>query len=343
MAKGRIGVVGGSGYLGGEAIRLLSSHPSLELTQVVSQSHAGQTLGSVFPWIADGRSLVLDATASALDVDIALLALPAGEALRVVPGLLERGIRVVDLGPDYRLKSADLYEATYGRPHTDPDGLARAVYGLTEHHREAIASATLVANPGCYPTATLLALLPLLRRGALPAHVVVDAKSGTSGAGGSPTEATHHAQAGASVTPYGGGHHRHAPEIRQVLAKLAPGSADGGPAVTFVPHLVPVVRGLLCSIYAPGMAREATEEWPSLLRDAYAASAFVRLGPVPRLPWVVGSNQCLLATEASAPSGVVYSALDNMVKGGAGQAIQNANLMMGLPETAGLTAGGLGP
>ncbi len=344
MTERTVGVVGASGYLGGELLRLLSSHPSLRLTHAVSKSHAGATLDEVCPWLADGHEIVLESDPGSLDVDLAFLALPQGEALPVVPSLLERGTKVVDLGPDYRLKDAELYRATYGREHTDPDGLARAVYGLTEVSREAIASTSLVANPGCYPTATLLALLPLLRRGLLPSQIVVDAKSGTSGAGATPSPSTHHAQAGASVNPYGGGHHRHAPEIREALADLGGGPSSAAlPQVTFVPHLVPVVRGLLCSIYAPGVEPDEVLRWNEALTDAYRASPFVRVGEVPRLPWAVGSNRCYLATEAAPPSGVVYSAIDNLVKGGAGQAIQNANLMAGLPETTGLPLGGLGP
>lgn len=343
MADLSVGVVGASGYLGSELLRLLSSHPQLELTQAVSTSHAGETLDQLCPWLSDGHAVVLEKDASSLDVDLAFLALPSGEALAQVPQLLSRGIKVVDLGADYRLKDPAEYLATYGRPHSDPEGLAQAVYGLTEANREAITSAKLVANPGCYPTATLLALLPLAREGLLPEQVVVDAKSGTSGSGASPTPATHHPQIATSVNPYGGGKHRHTPEIRQALDAFAPASEGSGPQITFVPHLVPVVRGLLCSIYAPGVDEEMLPRWPAALASAYGDAPFVRVGPVPRLPWAVGSNRCYLATEAAPPSGVVYSALDNLVKGGAGQAIQNANLMLGLPEAEGLPVGGLGP
>ncbi|MDE1819684.1 MAG: N-acetyl-gamma-glutamyl-phosphate reductase [Euryarchaeota archaeon] len=343
MTTRTVGVVGASGYLGGELLRLLSSHPSLLLKQAVSQSHAGETLDRICPWLADGHALKLEPDASSLDVDLAFLALPQGEALRTAPSLRSRGIRVVDLGPDYRLKDPAAYEATYGRPHSDPDGLAQAVYGLPEIDRDAVRGAKLLANPGCYPTATLLALLPLAKKRLLPSHIVVDAKSGSSGAGASPTPATHHPLAGASVNPYGGGNHRHVPEIRQALSELSGVASGEGPQLTFVPHLVPVVRGLLCSIYAPGVESSSFSSWNPTLEAAYASEPFVRVGGIPRLPWAVGSNRCYLATEAAPPSGVLYSALDNLVKGGAGQAIQNANLMLGVPETDGLPAGGLGP
>jgi N-acetyl-gamma-glutamyl-phosphate reductase len=344
MAEHSVGVVGASGYLGSELLRLLASHPSLRLTQAVSSSHAGETLDQVCPWLADGHEIHLGADTSKLDVDLAFLALPSGEALQRVPDLLGRGIQVVDLGADYRLKDPQEYLQFYGRPHSDLSGLEEAVYGLPEANREAIAHAKLVANPGCYPTATLLALLPLARRGLLPPHLVVDAKSGSTGAGAAPSAQTHHPQVGASVNPYGGGKHRHTPEIRQALDAFAPAPEGGrGTQITFVPHLVPVVRGLLCSIYAPGVEDEQLSQWAPALHQDYDAAPFVRVGPVPRLPWAVGSNRCYLASEPSPPSGVVYSVLDNLVKGGAGQAIQNANLMLGLPETEGLPLGGLGP
>ena len=335
--------MGASGYLGSEALRLLAQHPDLKLTHAVSSHHAGEKLGSLCPWLSSGRDLVLTSDASAMDVDVALLALPSGEAPALVPGLLERGIRVVDMGPDYRLKDPEVYQATYGRPHADLDHLPEAVYGLTELAREEVAKARLIANPGCYPTATLLALLPLAREKLLPPHIIVDAKSGTSGAGTTPGPLTHHPQAGASVNAYGEGKHRHGPEIRQALTLLGGAMGEDASQVTFVPHIVPVVRGILCTIYAPGVPAGAVESWTETLAQTYADSPFVRLGPVPKLPWVQGSNACQLATQAAPPSVVLFSAIDNLVKGGAGQAIQNANLMMGLPETAGLPQGGLGP
>ncbi len=333
-----VGVVGATGYLGGELLRLLAEHPGLRVTQVVSRSHGGARLSEVLPFLADADDLVLLDDPGKLTGELAFLALPPGEALAVVPGLRARGIKVVDLGPDYRLRNPPTYEETYGRPHTDPDGLSKAVYGLPELNRERIRSSGLVGNPGCYPTSALLALAPLARAGLLPGQVIIDAKSGSSGAGASPGPATHHPVAGASVNPYGGGHHRHLPEILQELAELG-----AVPGVTFSPHLVPLVRGLLCSVYLPGVTPSQFDAWGPAFQGFYGESPFVRVGPVPRLPWAVGSNRCLLALESSPPSGVVYSALDNLVKGGAGQAIQNANLMLGLPEAEGLPRGGLGP
>lgn len=333
-----VGIVGATGYLGGELVRLLGEHPELRLTQAVSRGHGGARLTEVLPYLADVEDLVLLDDPTKLTGELVFLALPPGESLGLVPGLRARGIKVVDLGPDYRLKDPRQYQATYGRPHTDPEGLAEAVYGLTELNRERIRRCDLVANPGCYPTSALLALAPLARAGLLPEQVVIDAKSGSSGAGAAPGPATHHSVAGASVNPYGGGRHRHLPEILQELAQFG-----RVPGVTFSPHLVPLVRGLLSSVYLPGVGPAQFDAWGPAFHAFYGDSPFVRLGPVPRLPWAVGSNRCLLALESSPPSGVVYSAIDNLVKGGAGQAIQNANLMLGLPEAQGLPRGGLGP
>ncbi len=337
-----VGVVGANGFLGSEAIRLLASHPSFGLTQATSAHHGGKRLSEVAPWLPPSVDLTLTTNAEELDVDAALLALPPGEALSIVPGLLSRGIRVVDMGADYRLKAPGLYEDTYARAHTDPEGLGQAAYGLTELNRDAIRAAKLVANPGCYPTATLLALVPLAKKGLLPPHVIVDAKSGTSGAGASPTPSTHHPQAGASVTPYGEGKHRHLPEIREALGRLSSHGEQGSSEITFYPHLVPLVRGILCSIYAPGVPVEHSASWAATLQGEYSQSPFVRVGPVPKLPWTAGSNSCLISVQSSPPSLVLFSTLDNLVKGGAGQAIQNLNVMFGLPETAGLPLGGLG-
>jgi N-acetyl-gamma-glutamyl-phosphate reductase len=333
-----VAIVGATGYLGGELVRLITEHPEMHLAAAVSSSAAGKPLSEVVPYLGEGTDLILQADSGSVDAELVFLALPAGESMKLVPDLRARGIKVVDLGPDYRLKDAKVFASTYGRTHSDPEGLAQAVYGLPEIAREEIRSAELVANPGCYPTSALLALVPLAKDHLLPGQVVIDAKSGSSGAGAQPSPSTHHPVAGASVNPYGGGHHRHLPEIQQVL------SAYGElPGLTFSPHLVPLVRGLLSSIYAPGIAPEAFDAWAPAFQRFYSGQPFVRLGPVPRLPWAVGSNLCLISVEASPPSGVVYSAIDNLVKGGAGQAVQNGNLMLGLPETTGLTRGGLGP
>ena len=332
-------VLGVTGYLGSELLRILSSHPTLEVRDVQSHSRAGDRLGDVAPQIDRYRDLRLRDDPGAVSTDVAFLAQPAGEAMKIVPGLLERGIRVVDLGADYRLPSAAEYELAYGRRHTDPAHLGEAVYGLPELFRDRVRGAHLVANPGCYPTATLLALAPLTASHQLAGPVVVDAKSGSSGAGASPTAASHHPEAAGTVLPYGTPTHRHVPEINAVLGQVSEGAA---PALVFVPHLVPLVRGILCSIYPTARPGVDPGGWAALLDRAYEGSDFVRVGPVPRLPWTSGTNRCYLSVQRAGDAAVVFSALDNLGKGGASQAVQNANLMLGLPETAGLTSAGFG-
>lgn len=343
MASANVGIVGASGYLGNELVRLLSGHPSMNLKQAISTSQGGRTLGEICPFLGDKRDLVLERSPDVLDVDLAFLAGKSGEAMGQVPSLRQRGIKVVDLSADYRLKDPAVYQTVYGETHRDLDGLASAVYGLTEFAADAVRSADLVANPGCYPTAALLGLVPLRRAGLLPASVVIDAKSGSSGAGATPTPESHHSRVASGVQPYGGGRHRHGPEIDQALGSVI--SADGAapPTVAFVPHLVPLVRGLMCTTYAPAISDEVESRWAETLTSAYASSPFIHVATAPpRWPWVVGSNACWISTERSGGTGVVYSVIDNLIKGGAGQAIQNANLMLGLPPTDGLPLNGLG-
>jgi len=317
----RAAVVGATGYLGGELLRVLSQHPDFELAAAVSQSRAGERLGDVYPNLSRFGDTTLTASTDPVDADVTFLAQPAGEAMKLAPSLLERGIRVVDLGPDYRLPDPGEYLRVYGKPHADPAHLPEAVYGIPELDRAAVRSARLVANPGCYPTATLLALAPLWRAGAIGTSVVVDAKSGTSGAGAAPTSTTHHV-----------------PEMRAALSTLTGSS----PSILFVPHLVPLVRGILCSIYPTPAGNVDPAGWADLERTAYEGEPFVRVGGVPRLPWAAGTNRCYLSVQPMGSGAVVFSALDNLGKGGATQAVQNANLMLGLPETAGLLQSGFG-
>lgn len=331
-------VLGASGYLGSELLRVLSYHPRIEVTSAVSQSHAGESLRTFAPQLERFGDLRMSADADAVDADLAFLAQPAGEAMKVVPGLLDRGVRVVDLGPDYRLRSAASYAEAYGRPHLDAGHLDEAVYGLPELFADQIARSRLVANPGCYPTATLLALAPLLREGEITGPVVVDAKSGSSGAGAAPSAESHHPDSALTIRPYGTPTHRHVPEMRQVLESVSP---DKLPLV-FVPHLVPLVRGILCSIYATPRNGGGADSWRALFERTYAASPFVKVGGVPKLPWATGTNRCYLSVQTAEGAPVVFSALDNLGKGGATQAVQNANLMMGWSQTDGLTHPGFG-
>ena len=331
-------VLGASGYLGTELLRVLSYHPSLEVTSAISQSHAGEPLKSIAPQLERFGDLTLSADAQSVDADVAFLAQPAGEAMKVVPSLLERGVKVVDLGPDYRLRSAEEYARVYGRSHVDEAHLGEAAYGLPELFRDSVRRARLVANPGCYPTATLIALAPLLREGEVAGPVYVDAKSGSSGVGNSPSPASHHPDAALTIRPYGTPTHRHVPEMRRVLAEIG-----GAPSsLVFVPHLVPLVRGILCSIYAAPSPGSSAERWQGLLEREYHSSPFVRVGAVPKLPWAFGTNRCYLSVQSAEENPVVFSAIDNLGKGGATQAVQNANLMMGWDEAAGLAHPGFG-
>ncbi|MCI4339975.1 MAG: N-acetyl-gamma-glutamyl-phosphate reductase [Thermoplasmata archaeon] len=331
-------VLGASGYLGGELLRVLSNHPDIEVTHAISRSHAGARLGAVAPQLERFGDLILTTDADGFDGDLAFLAQPSGEAMGSVPSLLERGIRVIDLGADYRLKDPSAYARAYGRPHSDLDHLAEAVYGLPELFRDEIRRARLVANPGCYPTATLLAVAPLVRLGEIRGPVVVDAKSGTSGAGATPTPSSHHPEAAGTILPYGTPSHRHVPEMEAILARMG-GTA---PSLVFVPHLVPLVRGLWCSIYPTPAEGRDPSRWTELLSRAYGDSPFVRVGEIPRLPWASGTNRCYLSVQSAGGAPVLFSALDNLGKGGATQAVQNANLLLGLDERTGLTASGFG-
>jgi N-acetyl-gamma-glutamyl-phosphate reductase len=330
-------VLGASGYLGGELLRLLSGHPELDVVAAVSQSQAGKRLGELAPNLDRFEGLVLSADAASVSADVAFLAQPAGEAMRVVPGLLERGIRVIDLGADYRIRDPAEYERAYGRPHSDPEHLATAAYGLPELFRSDIAKAQLVANPGCYPTASLLALAPLVKRSVITGPVVIDAKSGTSGAGAAPTVTSHHPEAAGTVWPYGTPTHRHVPEMEGILERIGP-----SPPIVFVPHLVPLVRGILCSIYPTPRGEFDASTWDGYFREDYAGSPFVRIGGTPRLPWASGTNRCYLSVQQAGDAPVVFSVLDNLGKGGAAQAIQNANILFGWDERTGLGLSGFG-
>ena len=333
-------VVGASGYLGGELLRLLDAHPQIDRLVAVARNRPGESLGALYPNLERWGDVPIASDPSSIDADVAFVALPAGEAMHLVPSLLARGIRVVDLGADYRLPDVAEFARVYGQPHVDPAHLASAVYGLAELFREEIRSAALVANPGCYATATILALAPLVRGRAISGPIVVDAKSGTSGAGATLSTSSHHPEAAATVLPYGLPVHRHVPEIRAAFDRL-----DGGaplPPMVFVPHLVPLVRGILCSVYATPRDADGGASWERMLRAAYPDDGFVRVGPIPRLVWALGTNRCYLSAQSAGELPVVFSALDNLGKGGAAQAVQNANLMFGWPETTGLAHAGFG-
>jgi N-acetyl-gamma-glutamyl-phosphate reductase len=343
-----VAVLGASGFSGAECLRLLASHPGFEVVAAGGGEAAGKRIAEVYPHLApafpDREFEDLSGPQSLTGARAALLALPHGQSSRLAPELLEAGIRLVDLAGDFRLP-ASAYPEWYGFEHPAPAWLEKAVYGLPELFSQDLGGAELVANPGCYPTAAALALGPLLREGFLGrGHIVIDAKSGVSGAGRTPTAAVHHAHTEGSIRPYRVGDHQHTPEIELVLERVA-----GAPVqVTFVPHLVPAVRGVLVTCYAPLAGETTPEELNDVLEAAYAEAPFVRVtrdGDLPDPKRVTGSNMCEVGAAVDRRKGlaVVVGAVDNLVKGAAGQAVQNLNLMHGFPEELGLPVLGVYP
>ncbi len=344
----RVAIVGATGYAGVEAVRLLAGHPRAEITYLGSHSQAQHALAAVHPHLGALGHRMLEAPDAAViaeRADVALLALPARGGLALAPDLLARGVRVIDFGADFRLRDAATYAEYYGGPHTAAAWLERAVYGLTEFHRAALSEARLVANPGCYPTAALFALWPAVAAGAVdPLDVIIDAKSGASGAGRQPVQPLHFSELAENLWPYKlAGAHRHGPEIEQELAVAA-----GEPVrVTFSPHQVPMARGLLATCYArlrrPWDDAAATAHY----RQAYAGEPFVQVldGPLPATKATLGSNLVQVAVRVDARSDrlIAVAAIDNLGKGAAGQAVQNLNCMFGLEETLGLPRVGLVP
>lgn len=332
----RVGIVNVTGYAGAELARLLARHPAVRLVSVTGRSAAGQTLGSVYPHLA---SLGLTITADLDEVDVAFLALPHHAAAEITPPLLARGTRVIDISADFRLRDQRVYERWYG-PHPCPDLLPRAVYGLPELHRRRIREADLVANPGCYPTTSILGLAPIID--IVDPDVIVDAKSGISGAGRTLKLHLHYAEAAESTSAYGLDGHRHQPEIAQELNALRrAGGAAGELALTFVPHLVPMTRGILATCHARLLEPLDQQALRERYQRFYADEPFVEIAEAPpTTKQVYGSNRCVIYPTINPQTGraVVISCLDNLVKGAAGQAVQNMNLMLGLPETSGLEA-----
>ena len=338
--KTRVGIINVTGYTGVELARLLIQHPQVELSSVTGRSAAGQRLDGVFPHLA-GTDLVIEAELG--DVDLAFAAMPHKESAQEVVRLISHGIKVVDLSADFRLKDAREYPAWYGFSHPAPELLKQAVYGLTELYRPQVASAQLVANPGCYPTGAILALAPAVKQGLIKADIIIDSKSGISGVGRTVSLKTHYPEANEDATAYALEGHRHLPEIAQELKLLHPNQS---PSVTFVPHLVPMTRGILTTCYAPlidelAAGKKGEEELRQIYHNFYRDEPFVKiLAYPPHTKHTWGSNLCLIHPTIDARTGrlVVISCLDNLVKGAAGQAIQNMNLMLGLPETTGLEA-----
>lgn len=343
----KVGIVGGTGYTGVELLRLLVHHPQVQVQVITSRAEAGTSVAELFPNLRGHLDLVF--TEPVLDnlvnCDIVFFATPNGTAMQTVPELLAAGVRVIDLAADFRIKALEVWEQWYGMTHACPELLDEAVYGLPEFNRTQIAKARLVANPGCYPTAVLLGFLPLLEAGIIdPQHLIADAKSGVSGAGRKAAVAMLMGEAGESFKAYNVPGHRHWPEICQIL-NLHSAQKVG---LTFVPHLVPMIRGIQATLYATTLREVHLEEIQTLLAQRYQEEPFVDVLPPrshPETRHVRGSNMCQLAVHFSQEnhSLVILSVIDNLVKGAAGQAIQNMNIMNNLSETMGLTGVALSP
>jgi N-acetyl-gamma-glutamyl-phosphate reductase len=347
MARTRVALVGATGYTGAELLRLLSSHPHVEVTVAVARKEVGKPLAELYPHLTGRTNLVLepfDADAVAAKADVAFLALPHGTAAATAKPLLDRGMTVLDLSADFRLRDRAVYEAHYGT-HPHPELLDVAVYGLVEHHRERLSGRKLVAVPGCYPTAVALAAAPLLRAGLVsPDRLLASCLSGVSGAGREAKVGSLFCEAGEGAAAYGVAVHRHQPEMEQELSLAA-----GRPVtLTFVPHLVPMSRGIHASVALDLLPGRTAEEVDAAFRQAYEGAAFVQwlgLGKHPSTAWVRASNRALVGAAVDARLGrvVVTSVIDNLVKGASGQAIQCLNAVLGMPETAGLEGGAVFP
>lgn len=335
--KLKVGIVGGTGYTGVELLRLLSVHPNVELTAITSRGDAGSAVADMFPNLRGYVNLVFTdpAKANLGECDIVFFATPNGIAMQQTCELLEKGVRVVDLAADFRIKDISTWEKWYAMTHACPDLVASAVYGLPELNREAIKTARLVANPGCYPTAVQLGFMPLLEAGVVDtSYLIADTKSGVSGAGRKAEVHSLFAESADNFKAYGVAGHRHLPEISQGLTNMA--NTEVG--FTFVPHLTPLIRGIHATLYAK-LTKET--DLQSLFEARYANERFVDVlpkGAHPETRSVRGSNICRIAVHQPQGSNVVVilSVIDNLVKGAAGQAVQNMNIMFGLPETRGL-------
>ena len=351
----KVGIVGGTGYTGVELLRILANHPSVSLHVITSRSEQGVKVADMFPNLRGAVDLEFEAPSLAAlsDCDVVFFATPNGVAMGQVPELLDAGVKVIDLSADFRIKDADVWAQWYGQAHTCPELLADAVYGLPEVNRERVISAKLVANPGCYPTAVQLGFLPLVSKGLVDAGALIaDAKSGVSGAGRGATIGMLLGECSESFKAYGVAGHRHLPEISQGLQQVS--NAPVG--LTFVPHLTPMIRGIHATLYAT-LTEQALADLSlnngeiglqSMYEGFYEHEPFVDVMPTgahPETRSVKGANHCRIAVHR--PQGgnvvVVLSVIDNLVKGAAGQAVQNMNLMLGLEESEGLRAVALMP
>ncbi|MFK5925835.1 MAG: N-acetyl-gamma-glutamyl-phosphate reductase [Desulfuromusa sp.] len=336
----KVAVVGASGYTGVELLRILVGHPEIEICCVTSRQYEGTPVNQVFPSLSSFCDLLcepLDVAAIAERADLIFTALPHKSAMEVVPDFLAAGCKVIDLSADYRLKDKNIYEQWY-QTHSSPELFAEAVYGLPELYADQLRSARLIANPGCYPTSVILALAPLLEKHLIdPQSLIVDSKSGVSGAGRGVKLGSLFCEVNEGFKAYGIASHRHTPEIEQELTRLANGSIR----LSFTPHLLPVNRGILSTCYADLLEDKSTEELINLYRQRYATENFVRIMPgeqLPNIAYVRGTNFCDIGLVSDQHTGrvIVISAIDNLVKGAAGQAVQNMNIRCGFHQALGL-------
>ena len=335
-----VAIVGASGYTARELILLLLRHPGVRINAATSRQDDAPRLDAIHPML-DGR---IDLACTTFEPDrlaerasVAFLALPHGASMAAVPELRRRGLRVIDLSADYRLTDPSVYADWYDHPHVDAEGLAEAVYGLPEIYRESIPAAALVANPGCYTSTSILALAPLIEHDLIERNgIIIDAKSGVSGAGRAPKLSTHYPECNESLSAYGVGRHRHTPEIEQVLSDV--GGATGEPVeVIFTPHLVPMDRGMMATIYANPKGPVTEHDLLELYRSYYADAPFVRvLGRLPATKDSALTNFCDVTLRIVRGKVLIIACLDNLLKGASGAAVQNFNLMTGHPETTAL-------
>jgi N-acetyl-gamma-glutamyl-phosphate reductase len=338
--KIRTAIFGGSGYGGSELLRILLFHPQAEITLVTANEHAGKSVSDVHRNLLGLTDLKFDPAPGDLsdleNADVAFFALPHGQAMSLIPGL-PKNVKAIDLSGDFRIDDPLVFEKFYKTGQTAGDLQAGFVYGLTEINREAIKNASFIANPGCFATATLLALAPLAANRLASGRVIVDAKTGSSGSGAKAAANTHHPQRSNSFYAYKPFTHQHMPEIEQLLKTLGNWSSD----LVFMTHSLPVSRGIFASCYVE-LKREI--DLKSVYNEFYRDSPFVRMvDGSPDINWVKNTNFCDISVHQNGPSAVVFSAIDNLVKGAAGQAVQNMNLMFGLPETTGLIFAGSNP
>ncbi|HID95572.1 MAG TPA: N-acetyl-gamma-glutamyl-phosphate reductase [Candidatus Latescibacteria bacterium] len=335
-----VGVIGATGYTGIELFWLLARHPDIKVAFVTSETYAGKFFSDVCPELKGFGDIVLDPLSgiSTRHVDLVFCCLPHGTSMSEVPSFLERGIKVIDLSADFRLSSAESYSAWYEVRHSAPQLLKEAVYGLPEVNRDTISEASLVATPGCYPTSVILALVPLLERDLIDeTGIIVDSKSGVSGAGRKPSLRTHFVETNENFLPYSPGHtHRHIGEMEEQLSKLSGRECR----IVFTPHIVPMNRGILSTIYVKLMHDLGQEEIRQIFKDHYAKEPFIRVleGTLPETRFVEGTNFCDIAVIKVEGTGtlIIFSAIDNLLKGASGQAVQNMNIMFDLEETTGL-------